>query len=242
MSLDNVVIILVGTKYPGNIGSVARAMFNMGLSQLVLAEPQCTINEESFRLARSGKGILESAKICESMKSALEGIHFLAGTSGKSGGYRSTVHTPRAMVPRILDNAAQQKVGILFGPEDTGLVDEHLQLCNVLIRIPTHRNANSINVSQAVMIICYELFLGSLEREPARVPRLATIEQTEAMYAQLEKALLDIGFLSPQNAGHMMFTLRQMFGRGGLETPDVGVLRGIARQIAWYAKSGKQSH
>jgi TrmH family RNA methyltransferase len=139
------------------------------------------------------------------------------------------------LAPRILNQAERQKVGILFGPEDTGLVDEDLQLCQLLIHIPTQPKASSLNLSQAVMVVGYELLLGSLNREPARVLKLAALQQIEAMYSQLEKALLDIGFLQPQNTRHMMFALRQMLGRAGLESSDVGVLRGIARQIGWYA-------
>ena len=240
MSLDNVTIILANTKYPGNIGSAARAMFNMGLNRLVLAAPQCEINEESYRMAKGGRSVLESAKICKSVKSAVKGIRFLAGTTSKSGGYRRQAYSPEALVPRILAHAAQQKTGILFGPEDTGLVDQDLLLCQMLIRIPTQHRGHSINLAQSVMVICYELLLGSLEREPARAVRLASLEQVEAMYTQLEKALLEIGFLQPQNADHMMFTIRRMLGRAGLEPSDVGVLRGIARQIAWYAKSRQQ--
>jgi tRNA/rRNA methyltransferase len=214
-------------------------MFNMGLSRLVLAAPQCTVNEESHRLAKAGKGILDSAKTFRSLKSALRGIRLAVGTTGKSGGYRAPAYAPRDLVPRILGHAAQQKVGILFGPEDTGLVDDDLQLCQLLMRIPTQRKAHSINLAQAVMIVSYELLLAGLEREPARLPRLASLEQTEAMYTQMEAALLEIGFLQPQNARHMMFALRQMLGRAGLESSDVGILRGIARQIAWYADARK---
>jgi tRNA/rRNA methyltransferase len=239
MSLDNVVIILAKTKYPGNIGSAARAMFNMGLTQLVLAAPQCAINEESYRMARSGKSILDSAVACKTVKSALKGMRFLAGTTGKSGGHRTQACAPRTLAPRILAHAAEQKTGILFGPEDTGLTDEDLKFCQMLIRIPTQHEGRSINLAQSVMIVGYELFLGSLEREPARVVRLASLQQVEAMYAQLQAALLEIGFLQPQNAAHMMFTLRQMLGRAGLEPSDVGVLRGIARQIGWYAETRK---
>jgi TrmH family RNA methyltransferase len=235
MTLGNVVVVLVGTKHPGNVGSAARAMCNMGLNRLVLAAPQCTVNEESYRMAKAGKGVLDSAKTFRSVKSALGGLRLLVGTTGKSGGYRAPAYPPRALVPRILDHATGGKVGILFGPEDTGLVDEDLQFCQLLIRIPTEHKAPSINLAQAVMIVSYELRLGSLERTPARVPRLASLEQIEAMYAQLENALLDIGFLQPQNAKHMMFALRRILGRAGLESPDVGTLRGIARQIGWYA-------
>ena len=240
MSLENVAIILAGTKYAGNIGSAARAMYNMGLKRLILAAPQCTINDESYRLAKAGKGILDDAKTCRSVKSALRGIRFLVGTTGKSGGYRSSSHAPRELVPKILSHAVQQKVGILFGPEDTGLIDRDLRLCQLLIRIPTQFKANSINLAQAVMIVSYELLLGSLELESNRVPRLASVQQIESMYAQLEKALLDIGFLHSKNSKHMMFAVRRLLGRAGLEPSDVGMLRGIARQIGWYAGTKKQ--
>jgi tRNA/rRNA methyltransferase len=241
MPLENIAIVLAGTKHPGNIGSAARAMFNMGLKQLILAAPKCAIDEQSYRMAKSGKGILDSARTCRSLKSALRGFRLLVGTTGKSGGYRAPADAPRSLVPRILNHAEQEKVAILFGPEDTGLVDDDLQLCQLLIRIPTQKKANSINIAQAVMIVCYEIFLGSLKREPVRVPRLASLMQIEAMFDQLEKALLDIGFLQPQNARHMMINLRQMLGRAGLEPSDAGILRGIARQIAWYAASNRDS-
>jgi tRNA/rRNA methyltransferase len=236
MPLSNIALILTGTKYPGNIGSAARAMFNMGLEQLVLAAPQCQINDESYRMAKGGRSILDSADKFNSLSSALKEVRLLVGTTGKGGGYRAQAYAPRALAPRILDHAAHDKVGILFGPEDTGLVDDDLQLCQLLIRIPTRYKANSINLAQSVMIICYELFIASLEREPARVPKLASLEQIEAMYAQLEEALLEIGFLYQQNARHMMFSLRRLLGRAGLEASDVGILRGIARQIGWFAK------
>jgi tRNA/rRNA methyltransferase len=239
MSSENIAIILAGTKHPGNIGSAARAMYNMGLKRLILAAPQCAISDESYRLAKSGSEILDTARTFRSLKSALRGFRLLVGTTGKSGGYRAPAHAPRSLVPRILNHAEQQKVAILFGPEDTGLVDDDLRLCQLLIRIPTQYKANSINLAQAVMIVCYEILLGSLKREPACVPKLAPIGQVEAMYEQLEKALLDLGFLQPQNAHHMMLNLRQMFGRAGLEPSDVGILRGIARQIAWYAASNR---
>jgi TrmH family RNA methyltransferase len=236
--LENIVIILKGTKHPGNIGSAARAMNNMGLKTLVLADPQCEVNEESFRLAKAGEDVLARVKSFRSLKSAWRGIRMLVGTTGKTGGDRAQAYSPRLLAPRIINHAARQKVGILFGPEDTGLVDSDLAPCQMLIRIPTHPNACSINLAQAVMLVSYELFLAQLERDPARVPKLAAVEQVEAMYSQLEKALQDIGFLQEQNTKHMMFGLRRIMGRAGLETRDVGIFRGIARQIAWYSRKG----
>jgi tRNA/rRNA methyltransferase len=237
----NIVIILAGTKYPGNIGSVARSMNNFGLRELRLAAPQCEIEDDAYRMAKRGKSILEKAKTYRSLLVAARGLGFLVGTSAKTGGNRERAFAPRSLAPRLLAHAAQEKVGMVFGPEDTGLVDEDLLRCQMHMRIPTDPDSCSINVAHAVTILCYELFLASLKREPIKVPRLAAVEQVEAMYAQLEEALLEIGFLHPQNAHHMMFALRRFFGRAGLEATDVGILRGISRQIAWFAKNRKPS-
>jgi tRNA/rRNA methyltransferase len=233
--LNNIVIVLIGTKYAGNLGSVARAMHNMGLKHLRLVSPQCTLDDEAYRMARAGEILLSKARSYASFKKALRGISFTVGTTGKTGGNRSETSSPRALTPTILARAKQQKVAIIFGPEDTGLVDDDLELCQMLVRIPTHPQARSMNLSQAVMVMSYELFLGRLGRERGRALELASVEQVEAMYAHLKKALTEIGFLRPQNARHMMFALRRLFGRSGLAQSDVALLRGIARQITWYA-------
>jgi TrmH family RNA methyltransferase len=232
--LDNIVIVLVGTKYPGNIGSAARAMQNMGLRHLRLAAPQCAISEEAQRMARRATGILDKTRVFRSLRSALRGVRLVIGTTGKTGGHRQHACNPRSLAPRILRLAETQKVGIVFGPEDTGLVDEDLLLCQLLARIPTDPRAHSINLAQAVMLVCYELRLARLEHEPSRVLKFASVDEVEAMYQQLEKALREIGFLHDENARHMMFRLRRLLGRAGLEHSDVTILRGIARQAAWF--------
>ncbi|MBM3789787.1 MAG: RNA methyltransferase [Acidobacteria bacterium] len=232
--LENITICLVGTKYPGNIGAAARAMRNMGIRHLRLARPQCPIDEEAVRMARGGNEILEAGRRYRSLKSALRGVSLVIGTSGKTGGNRDQAENPRRLAPRILEVAAEHKVAIVFGPEDTGLVDDDLLLCQMLLRIPTDHRARSLNLAQAVLIVCYELYLAQLPRAPSRTPRLAPAAEVEAMYGHLETALREVGFLHDQNARHMMFRLRRLFGRCGLERPDVTVLRGIARQIAWH--------
>jgi tRNA/rRNA methyltransferase len=234
--LDNITIVLVGTKYPGNIGSVARAMWNMGLDHLRLARPQCRIDEESRRMARSGGAILDHTRVHRSLQAALRGMRLTVGTTGKTGGYRSPTHAPRVVAPKILAQAAGQKVAIVFGPEDTGLLDQDLRLCQMLVGIPTHRRGRSINLAQAVMIFCYELYLARSKGHLSPSLSLAPVERLEAMYAQLQEALLETGFLHAQNTDHMMFALRRLLGRAGLEDSDVAILRGIARQIAWHAK------
>jgi tRNA/rRNA methyltransferase len=235
--LENVAIILSGTKHPGNLGSVARAMNNMGLSDLRLAAPRCALDADAGRMAKSGIAVLRGARKFCSVRSAVRGIHFLIGTTAKSGGNRSQCYAPRGLMPEFLARSEQQKVGILFGPEDTGLVDTDLLFCQKIVRIPTSPAGRSMNLAQAVMVLGYELYLSHLENEPARVPKLASVEQVEAMFEQLEGALLKIGFLHEQNSRHMMFALRRIFGRTGLGAQDVGILRGIARQIQWYSQA-----
>ena len=93
MPLDNVVIILTGTKHPGNIGSAARAMANMGLGRLVLAAPRCEINEEARRMAKAGTVVLEAARIYPSLSEAVAEMNMLVGTTGAAGGYRADVAT-----------------------------------------------------------------------------------------------------------------------------------------------------
>ncbi len=236
--LDNIVIILAGTKHAGNIGSAARAMHNMGLSRLRLAAPRCAIDEEARRMACRAADILDTARVYDSLRCALRGLRLVVGTTGKTGGRREQACTPRSLAPRILRAAEVQQVGIVFGPEDTGLVDDDLLLCQMLLRIPTDPRARSINLAQAVMIVCYELRRCRLDRSRERPVPLATVEESEAMYAQLEKALRRIGFLHDENARHMMFRLRRLFGRAGLQHSDVAMLRGIARQIAWFGSKG----
>jgi TrmH family RNA methyltransferase len=234
--LNNIEIILVGTKYAGNLGSVARAMHNMGLGRLRLAAPQCRIDEEAVRMARGGNPVLPAARTFRSLDSALRGIRLVVGTTGKRGGNREQNFSARSLAPMILSQAGKQKVGIVFGPEDTGLVDEDLMRCQWLLRIPTQAHAHSLNLAQAVMIVSYELYLGHLRIPPERVPVLAGLDQVEAMYRQLEESLRMIGFLHDDNARHMMFRVRRLLGRTGLEPSDVGILRGIARQIAWLGR------
>jgi len=239
--LNNIEIILVGTKYAGNLGSVARAMHNRGPRRLRLAAPACRIDEEALRMARSGNPVLPAARTFRSLDSALRGIRLVVGTTGKRGGHREQTFSAHSLASTILSHAAKQRVGIVFGPEDTGLIDDDLMRCQWLLRIPTQAQAHSLNLAQAVMIMSYELYLGHLQIPPERVPVLASVEQIEAMYQQLEEALRTIDFLHDDNARHMMFRMRRLLGRTGLENSEVGILRGIARQIAWLGSQARRS-
>jgi len=246
--LKNIAIVLVKPLYAGNIGAVCRAMKNMGLSRLILVSPaEDPLSPDARMMALAAKDILEHAEIYPSLDKALEGFRWIAGTSARAGRNRGPFITPREICPEILNHARSIPVAILFGPEDRGLTNEELAPCHALVSIPTHSQLRSLNLAQAVMILCYEIYLASLDQQglenmPAHLLASppAEFQKLEKMYAHLEELLLKIGFLDPKNPKRIMHTLRRIFGRAKLTDRDVAILRGIFRQLEWYATKGKQ--
>lgn len=246
-SLKNITIVLVKPQFSGNIGSVCRAMKNMGLSNLILVSPaQDPLSPEAKMMATSAKNILHSAKVFPALKAALSGFRWIAGTSARKGRNRGPFISPREICPEIIAHARTIPVAVLFGPEDKGLTNEEIAPCHALISMPTRPDLPSLNLAQAVMIFCYELYLASLvyrteASAPGLVPQVAEFQRIEGLYAQLEEVLLRIGFLDPENPKRIMHALRRIFGRASLSDRDVAILRGIFRQLEWYATKRGQS-
>ncbi len=238
--LQNITIVLVRPQYAGNIGSVCRAMKNMGFTRLALVSAeQDPLSEEARKMAVSAKDVLKGAKVFSSLPEALAGFRWVAGTSARHGRNRGPFISPRQIGPEIIAHARKAPVAILFGPEDKGLTNRELDPCQAMISIPTHPKLSSLNLAQAVMIICYELCLAQLfssdgSSTAGKAVRLAEFQKIEGMYAHMEDLLLKIGFLDPKNPKRIMHTLRRIFGRTGLSERDVAIWRGIFRQIDWY--------
>jgi len=139
---------------------------------------------------------------------------------------------------------AENEVAILFGPEDRGLTNEDLRVCHSVATIPT-ADFSSLNLAQAVMVVCYELFRCSLETPKEFTPRLANRFELDAMYAQLKDVLMRICFINPANPDYFMNNLRHFGTRMQLRAKEVQIIRGICRQIDWFGKhcfeQGKQS-
>ena len=240
--LQNISIVLVKPQFAGNIGAVSRAMKNMGLSRLILVSPaQDPFSPEAKMMATSAKDLLHRALIFSSLGEALSGFRWVAGTSARQGRLRGPFISPREICSEIISIARSIPVAILFGPEDKGLTNEELAPCQALISMPTHANLSSLNLAQAVMIFGYELYMATLTNQtggssiPGPFPKLAEFQRVEGMYAHLEDLLLRIGFLDPKNPKRIMHTLRRIFGRANLSDRDVAILRGIFRQLDWYA-------
>jgi len=237
--LEKVAIVLVEPREPGNIGAAARAMANMGLSRLVLVRPPEHRVAEAFKMALAARPILEAAVVAEDLAQALAGFGFVAGTTRRAGSGRRGRVTPRQLAAELPAIAAANDVAILFGREESGLTNDELRYCQRLVTIPSSEGFGSLNLSQSVLVIAHEIFLSAgapASCSPGSPGRRAPTADLEGLYGQMERVLLEIGYLDPANPARMMRVFRRLLGRAGPDAREVKALRGIFRQVAWYAQ------
>jgi len=229
-------VVLVSPLYGGNVGSICRAMMNMGLSDLAVAAPRAEgLDEDELRkMSLSAYPIYEQRQEYSTAEAAVADCRLVAATSARTGFYRDHARTPRDWAPRLLEAACDGPVAILFGREDKGLTNEEMALATQIIQIPSTDAYTSLNLSQAVMICAYELYVASGQFVPSQERyEEASSAVRERMFAKWRQALLDIGFMKEDKADHMMMGLRRILSRGPLTTADVQILMGIAGQAAW---------
>ncbi len=229
---DNIVILLVRPRFPENIGSVARAMKNMGFHRLIIVNGSSPLHMNAYKLASGAEEILERAEEFPTLKEAIAGMGCVVGTTSRQGRERSPLFTPKELVEKLISLSQDHSVGLVFGSEKEGLTNQELSLCHLYVRIPSSPSFPSLNLAQAVMILCYELFASSNPSYERNV-RLASSEQMERMYEHMERTLLHIGFLEPKNPQRIMRTLRRLFGRSQMEERDVKILHGIWSRVDW---------
>jgi len=235
--LDQVAIVLQRPRYPENIGAAARAMKNMGMRRLIV------VNPENFDLPRMQKmatheavSLIEQIQVFQSLRDALAPFQYVIGTTARLGGERDVVFSPRIMAARLIPISMKNRVALVFGPEDRGLTNEDIRLCHELIHIPTAEFA-SLNLAQAVMVMCYELYQASLPEAFPRAPRLASRHELDGMYDQLRDVLVQISYINPENPDYWMNKIRRFFTRYQVRAGEVSIIRGICRQIDWYART-----
>lgn len=237
----NISIVLCKPKYAGNIGAVARAAKNMGIrNMIVVGANDFDLEAMRQRSTHLAADVLENIQYVENVAEALGSFHYIVGTTARLGKARGPSITPRETAQDIADISQKNKVALLFGPEDTGLANEELRLCHAVVTIPTSREFTSLNLSHAVMILCYEIFIASSAVSSTEVtPKLALSSELEGMYGQIKTLLADVGFLNPENPDYWMMHLRRFFNRAGLLSREVKIVRGICRQLEWYAHHKK---
>ena len=238
--LNNLRIVMVRPRGSGNIGSVARAMKNVGAKELAIVGNARTQSFWAKAMAVHGRDILQEAKRHPTIREAIADCNLVIGTTCRAGLYRSHSQTPRQLASTMAAAARSGKVALLFGPEDHGLSNKDLEHCQLLINIPANPEYQSFNVAQAVVICLYEVYVASLTAVADDGLVRAQAEDIERLFDIMRNALLKIGFLDSENPEHMLLAFRRIFGRTGLENKDVRILTGMFRQIEWYAKQGWQ--
>ena len=233
--LKSVRIVLVEPAGALNVGSVARVMKNMGLSRLVLVNPQCDrLSDEARLMAVHAADVLEAAQEVATLPEALQGCQKAIATTGRDRALTDQfpLETPAIALPWLLTDATD--AALIFGREDRGLTNEELHYAQRLIRIPSSDLYSSLNLAQAVAICCYELRQAvAPDVSTNQSSSLASLDALEGYYQQLEALLLKIGYLHPHTALSRMEKLRQLYHRAYPTPTEVAMLRGVLRQMEW---------
>lgn len=236
INLDNITIVLYKPRYSENIGAVARAMCNMGVSKLVVVDPQNYDLYKALKLATHvASTIIEKSRIYTDLKEALAPYNYVVGATARLGGQRQIINNPSELTRKLIPISLTNQIAILFGPEDRGLSNEDIMFCHELINIPT-AEFSSLNLAQAVMIICYEIFSADRKENKIFIPRLANRNELDGMYDQLKDLLVRISYINAENPDYWMNKLRYFFTRLQLRAKEVSMIRGICRQVDWYGK------
>lgn len=232
--LERVRIVLINTSHPGNIGSTARAMKTMGLSELYLVGPLDFPHPKAVEMASGASDILDKAVIVETLDEAIADCTLVVGTSARMRSIPWPLFTPREMVEKVKQEAPGSQTAILFGREQSGLSNDELQRCNLHIHIPANPDYSSLNLSAAVQIVAYELRLASLDSISVSEEwdyRLATADEMEKFFIHLQQVLIEIDFLKMNAPRKLMTRLRRMFLRTRPDVMEMNILRGMLTAV-----------
>jgi len=242
---EQVRFVLVAPSHVGNIGACARAVRSMGFTRLHVVrprDPQFRTAPQALALAASADDVLAQAQVFDSLAEALEGVQLAIATSGYPRQFG-----PQSIEVREAARCAAQavyfqnaQVAFVFGPERTGLCNLDVQRCHLCCQIPSDPERGSLNLAQATQVVAYECRRELLAGGPLhpgggddhtqlqQFESAASIEQTEAMFAHLEEALIAVGYLDPQRPKHLLARLRRLLLRARPTATEVDILRGIA--------------
>ena len=232
-------IILVGAQLGENIGTVARAMLNFGLTDLRLVRPRHDWQVERARKAAAGaQSLIDNRAMFDTVSDAIADLGFVVATTARLRDMVKPVMTPahlgRQMRAQVSETGT--KSGVLFGPERTGLDNEVISLADVICRVPLNPEFSSLNLAQAVLLIGYEWFKAAdytvSEQLPMPDTRPANRAELHGMFAHFEAALDAAGFLAPpEKKPAMARNLRNMFHRASLTEQDIRTIRGVINAL-----------
>lgn len=233
--LSNIRIVLVETSHPGNIGAAARAMKNMGLSNLALVNPKIFPSAEATSRASGADNILASATVYSSLKDALEPCELVLGASARIRHLGWSEVGPKKGCDLIIGAAKTAQVAVVFGRENSGLTNEELELCHHLLHIPTNPDFSSLNVASAVQVLSYEIYSAVIGEQIIESPevedRAATSQEFEGFFDHLLKTLEKTDFLELYKTKRLQQRIRRIFYRSELNRTEVNILRGILTAV-----------
>ena len=230
----NINFVLVNTSHPGNIGACARAMNSMGIFNLLLVNPKEFPSKEAEARAKSGKKVLEKAKIHKNINEAIGASNLIIGTSARSRSMPWPMMEISNLGKTINESLANNdEVSIVFGNEAVGLDNEDLGKCDFHLQIPTSKDS-SLNLSHAVQIVAYEIYKESFSSDSIVQQRevdLATSMQKEKLIDHIETVLELLDFYDHENPKQVPARLRRLTKRMQLDKLEIGILRGILSKL-----------
>ena len=234
--LDNIRIVLVETSHTGNMGSTARAMKTMGLTNLYLVNPLVKPDSQAIALSAGASDVIGNATIVDTFDEAIAGCSLVVGTSARSRSLPWPMLEPRECGQRSAMESEHAPVAIVFGRERVCLTNDELQKCHYHVAIPANPEYSSLNLAMAVQIIAYEIRVAHLDRIAAHQPvaeeePYPLVDDLERFYAHLEETLHATGFIRPTHPGNIMSRLRRLFTRARPEAQELNILRGILASI-----------
>jgi tRNA (cytidine32/uridine32-2'-O)-methyltransferase len=232
--LDRIRIVLVNTSHPGNIGSAARAMKTMGLSDLYLVAPAQFPHPKAREMAVDAADVLENAVVVNTLSEAIADCTLVIGTSARMRTIPWPLLTPREMAHKIKQEAPTSETAILFGQEQSGLTNEELQRCHLHMQIPANPHYSSLNLAAAVQVVAYELRVASLNDVACPDEwdyRIATVDEMEKFFAHLQAVLIEIDFLKMNAPRKLMTRLRRLFSRARPDVMEMNMLRGMLTAV-----------
>ena len=230
-ALKHIRLVLVEPKQPGNIGSVARAMKNMGLSRLYLVNPADHTCGDARALAHGSGDILYGATVTQSLEEALAGTSFVVGTTHRVRRGFNTLHAPSEAAQRLISLPKDHEGAIVFGREQNGFTNDELHLCQMISRVPSAVSYPSLNLAQATLIYGYELFQAVHTAPPPPELDLAAHDEIEMMYAHIKSGLDKLGFVARHDPRTFMRSIRRIFDRTQMERRDVATMHKVFRQV-----------
>ena len=241
--LGRIRFVLTETSLSGNIGAVARAMKNMGLSRLELVRPRRFPDADAVARASGADDLLSASGVHDDLASALDGCRLVVGTSARLRSVPWPQLDPQQCARVLLDEADQGDVALIFGRESSGLTNDELGACHYLAHIPSDPAFSSLNIAAAAQVFAYEIRRTLLEQgtvaatshsatsgacpDRAEVADLATADEMEGFYGHLAQTLTVIGFADPEQSSKLQRRLRRLFNRARPDRTEVNILRGI---------------